>query len=97
LSDLPDYVSGNRDNWTESNRDYTDAQAGRAWRAEEISWGIFGRSEREIGLLGDVDGLDVVELYASDEAETHPYYSHVTAEWARKWPAEEIWAARKTG
>lgn len=28
-------------------------------------------------------------------AETHPYYGYVPAEWARKWPAEEIWKARK--
>jgi SAM-dependent methyltransferase len=38
---------------------------------------------------------DLIELYAPDDAKTHEYYSHVTAEWARKWPSEEIWAARK--
>ena len=38
---------------------------------------------------------DLIELYAPDDAETHEYYSHVTADWARKWPSEEIWAARK--
>ena len=27
--------------------------------------------------------------------ETHEYYDFVTADWARKWPAEEIWVARK--
>jgi ubiquinone/menaquinone biosynthesis C-methylase UbiE len=37
----------------------------------------------------------LIELYAPDEAKTHEYYSYVTAEWARKWPAEEIWVARK--
>jgi len=37
----------------------------------------------------------LVELYAPQSAETHRYYDFVTAEWARKWPAEEIWAARK--
>ncbi len=49
------------------------------------------------GLLRD-SGFDVealIELYAPDDAETHPYYSAVTADWARKWPSEEIWAARK--
>jgi hypothetical protein len=40
---------------------------------------------------------DLIELFASDEVETHEYYSHVTAEWARQWPAEELWVARKTG
>jgi SAM-dependent methyltransferase len=37
----------------------------------------------------------LVELYASEDAETHGYYDYVTADWARKWPAEEIWIARK--
>jgi SAM-dependent methyltransferase len=39
----------------------------------------------------------LVELQAPADAETHAYYDDVTAEWARKWPAEEIWAANKTG
>ena len=38
---------------------------------------------------------DLVELYAPDDAERHEYYSYTSPEWARKWPAEEIWAARK--
>ena len=37
----------------------------------------------------------LVELYAPEQAETHGYYDFVTAEWARKWPAEELWVARK--
>ena len=41
------------------------------------------------------DVEDLVELYAPDGAQPHEYYSFVTPEWARKWPAEEIWAARK--
>ena len=36
-----------------------------------------------------------VELYAPEGAKTHEYYSHVTADWASKWPVEELWAARK--
>jgi hypothetical protein len=39
----------------------------------------------------------MVELYAPDDAADHAYYSYVSAAWARKWPSEEIWAARKTG
>jgi SAM-dependent methyltransferase len=37
----------------------------------------------------------LIELYAPEGAKTHDYYGYVTAEWASKWPAEEIWAARK--
>jgi hypothetical protein len=39
----------------------------------------------------------VLELFASPDAETHTYYKYVTAEWARQWPAEELWVARKRG
>jgi SAM-dependent methyltransferase len=35
------------------------------------------------------------ELQAPEEAEDHPRYDFVTADWARRWPSEEIWAARK--
>jgi SAM-dependent methyltransferase len=38
---------------------------------------------------------DLVEIQAPPEAETHPVYDYVTAEWGRRWPAEEIWVARK--
>ena len=44
------------------------------------------------------NGFDVerlIEIQAPADAETHPHYAYVTAEWARKWPCEEIWAARK--
>jgi SAM-dependent methyltransferase len=37
----------------------------------------------------------LVELYAPEDAVTHTYYNYVTPDWARKWPAEEIWVARK--
>jgi SAM-dependent methyltransferase len=40
---------------------------------------------------------DLVELQAPADAETHPYYDYVTADWGRRWPAEEIWKARKRG
>ena len=34
----------------------------RAWAAEDITWGIFNVPEQQLGVLGDVRGLDVVEL-----------------------------------
>ena len=39
--------------------------------------------------------VDFVQLYARADSVDHPYYDFVTAEWARRWPAEEIWRARK--
>ena len=44
------------------NADFTDEDAYRAWAAEQITWGLFQVPERDLGVLGDVAGLDVVEL-----------------------------------
>jgi SAM-dependent methyltransferase len=52
----------NIDVWTKSNADYTDASAEEAWARDEITWGVFGVPEQELGVLGDVAGRDVVEL-----------------------------------
>ena len=54
--------------------------------------------------LGHGDWIDVlrangfeierlVELFAADDAVDHGYY-HTNAEWAKKWPSEEVWRAR---
>ena len=43
-------------------------------------------------------GLEIenlVEIQAPPDAETHPVYDYVSADWGRSWPAEEIWVARK--
>ena len=55
-------AEANRAVWTKSNADYTDARAAANWASAEISWGVFGVAESELGVLGDVEGLDVVEL-----------------------------------
>jgi SAM-dependent methyltransferase len=159
----------NRVAWTKGNAEYTDARANIAWTKDEIDWGIWDHPESDIDVLGDVDGLDVVELgcgtayfsawlakrgarpvgvdenvlvtdrlerpqyglhrvewategvefhlghgnwidllhtnsfelerlvelYPAEDAAEHPYYSGLSLEWAKRWPAEEIWVARK--
>lgn len=40
------------------------------------------------------DVLDVKELYAPEDARKAEYY-HSDPEWAKRWPWEEIWRARK--
>jgi SAM-dependent methyltransferase len=50
------------DHWTKVNAEFTDADARRAWAEHEVSWGVWPVPEGELGLLGDVSGLDVVEL-----------------------------------
>lgn len=52
----------NRTLWTQINGAFTDSDAERAWSADEITWGLFRVPERDLGVLGDVTGLDVVEL-----------------------------------
>lgn len=48
--------------WTKSNAEWTDAKAAEAWARDEITWGVFGVPEATLGVLGDVAGVDVVEL-----------------------------------
>lgn len=37
---------------------------------------------------------DLIEVQAPAGAQAHSYDDFVSAEWASKWPAEEIWVAR---
>jgi SAM-dependent methyltransferase len=38
---------------------------------------------------------DLVEIQAPPDAVSDPAFDFVTAEWARSWPSEEIWVARR--
>jgi SAM-dependent methyltransferase len=35
------------------------------------------------------------EIFASSDGSDHPFYEIVTAQWATRWPAEELWVARR--
>jgi ubiquinone/menaquinone biosynthesis C-methylase UbiE len=37
----------------------------------------------------------LIDVYAAPDSKRHDFYGYVSPEWARKWPAEEIWTARK--
>jgi SAM-dependent methyltransferase len=68
-----------------------------------ITWADDGTTEFQMGhsewikLLraSGFEIVDMVELYAREDTQDHPYYAF-DVEWARKWPWEEIWRARKT-
>src|SRR6187402_3683241 len=61
--ELPDSIAANVAEWTETNAQFTDAQAEGAWAPQELTWGVFQVREEDVGSpLGDVNGLDVVEL-----------------------------------
>ncbi len=62
MSETPDYVAENRELWTTTNTEYTGGDAARAWSQDEITWGVFSVPERDVGVIGDVAGLDMVEL-----------------------------------
>ena len=61
-SNYPEYVAQNIANWTRANAEYTAPSARAVWAKDELNWGVFGAPERELNTLGDVAGLDVVEL-----------------------------------
>ena len=48
--------------WTRNNADYTDRDALDRWQADKIFWGVWEIPESDVGVIGDVAGLDVVEL-----------------------------------
>jgi SAM-dependent methyltransferase len=61
-SDASESVARNIAEWTKANADYTDANALGNWQQAEITWGVFDIPESAVGVIGDVQGLDVVEL-----------------------------------
>jgi SAM-dependent methyltransferase len=61
-SDRPAYVQQNVAHWTQANAEFTDESAARAWAQEEIAWGVWQTPETDLGVLGDVTGLDILDL-----------------------------------
>ena len=60
---IDESVAANRELWTRSNAEYTDARARDAWLEPEITWGVWKVPERSVNVLpARLDGLDVVEL-----------------------------------
>jgi SAM-dependent methyltransferase len=56
------HLQRNRDLWARVSDEFTAADAEARWRSHRVEWGLFRLPERRVGALGDVDGLDVVEL-----------------------------------
>ena len=55
------------------------------------SHGDWVRLLRRAGFV--VDALH--ELYAPPDGDDHAFYEIVSADWARQWPAEELWVATR--
>jgi SAM-dependent methyltransferase len=62
MSSPDDSVARNVAQWTRTNAEFTDRAGPRHWAQKEIDWGVFRVPEADVGALGDVAGLDVVEL-----------------------------------
>ena len=58
----PETLAGNVAAWTKANAEHTDAAAPAQWARDELSWGVFRVPESTVACIGDVAGLDVVEL-----------------------------------
>ena len=58
---LPDHVQKNRVVWDRLSSEYAGGGA-RAWAQKEPTWGIWSLPERELRVLPDVNGKDVIEL-----------------------------------
>ena len=62
VSDSVDRLTVNRELWAQINSQFTGAAAAARWRSETFGWGLFETLETDLNALGDVAGLDVVEL-----------------------------------
>lgn len=57
-----DYVARNRAAWDRMAADYVEPGHGN-WASDEVTWGIFGVPEAEVGMLpDDLAGMDTIEL-----------------------------------
>ena len=52
----------NRALWAVVNERFTDDAAEAMWARRDVVWGLFAVPEHDLGVLGDVRGLDVLEL-----------------------------------
>jgi SAM-dependent methyltransferase len=55
-------IALNRALWGVINARFTDAAAEELWVRPDMMWGLFAATERDLGVLGDVRRLDVVEV-----------------------------------
>ena len=62
MADVGAHVTTNSALWTIMNSAFTDQDAARAWSAADVTWGLFRVPESDVGALGDVRGLEVIEL-----------------------------------
>ena len=62
MAELPDYVRRNREAWERGSDAYQERHGGLFEAHEGRAWGAWRIPEAELGVLGDVEGRDVLEL-----------------------------------
>ena len=60
-ADLPEHVRLNRAHWDQLSVEYADSGR-RAWASDDPTWGIWSVPERDLRVVPDVAGKDVIEL-----------------------------------
>lgn len=65
------------------------------WRDESVEFHLAHGAWIELLRANGLELERLLELQAPAAATTHAHYDYVSAEWARQWPAEEIWVATK--
>jgi hypothetical protein len=48
---------------TRANSEFTDGDARRAWAEQQIKWGLWELPEAQLGMLGDVAGLELLLVH----------------------------------
>jgi SAM-dependent methyltransferase len=61
-ADDPDVLTRQRELWSLVNEQFTDADADERWAEPGVRWGLFRQRESDLHYVGDVRGLDVLEL-----------------------------------
>jgi ubiquinone/menaquinone biosynthesis C-methylase UbiE len=58
---MPDHVAKNREYWNRISAEYQQTHGSQLNR-EDVTWGVWAIPERELQVLGDVSGKDVLEF-----------------------------------
>jgi hypothetical protein len=91
-----DDAARNREVRTKINSDYTDRRAlGFEWPHRRVESNICHGERFDLLSANGFELERLVELFAPANAQNHEHYEYVSADWARQWPAKEIWVARK--
>ena len=59
---LTEHARTNRESWNSDSRTYQAEHGGQLAASGGLAWGVWQIPEAELGVLGDVRGLDILEF-----------------------------------